>query len=224
MRLVGRQMKIGVAVRLLLALALLGVATAQATDNSLWLREPAISPDGTKIAFRFQGQIFIVPAAGGDALPLTQGGFHSGTPVWSPDSSTIAFAADRFGPMNIFAVPATGGDAKRLTWYSQDEKPSSFTPDGKAVLFSSKRLGDAQQTFAMPNRFEQGNQLYQVRSRAGATRSCCRMPHSMPASTRKASGSSIRGRASSSPSARDRPRALRARSMSMTRQAVGMSG
>ena len=162
MRLVGRQMKIGVAVRLLLALALLGVATAQATDNSLWLREPAISPDGTKIAFRFQGQIFIVPAAGGDALPLTQGGFHSGTPVWSPDSSTIAFAADRFGPMNIFAVPATGGDAKRLTWYSQDEKPSSFTPDGKAVLFSSKRLGDAQQTFAMPNRFEQGNQLYQV--------------------------------------------------------------
>ncbi|SEC54469.1 tricorn protease [Rhizobiales bacterium GAS191] len=156
-------MKIGFVVRLLLAITICGAFTvARAADRPLWLREPAISPDGTRIAFRFQGQIWIVPAAGGDALPLTPAGSHAGTPVWSPDGATIAFASDRFGPMNIFAVPADGGDARRLTWYSLDEKPSSFTPDGKAVLFSSRRLGDAVQTFAMPFRSEQGSQLYQV--------------------------------------------------------------
>ncbi|WNJ88553.1 S41 family peptidase [Bosea sp. 685] len=100
--------------------------------------------------------------SGGDAQPLTPAGSHAATPIWSPDGNSIAFAADRFGAMNIFAVPAGGGEAKRLTWYSVDEKPSSFTPDGKAVLFSARRLGDATETFAIPNRFEQGSQLYQV--------------------------------------------------------------
>jgi tricorn protease len=93
---------------------------------------------------------------------LTPAGFHASSPVWSPDSTTIAFACDRFGPMNIFAVPAEGGTAKRLTWSSLDEQPSSFTPDGKSVLFTSRRLGDAAQTFAIPYRHEQSSQLYQV--------------------------------------------------------------
>jgi tricorn protease len=160
-------MVIGSTLRILMSALVAGFISvlcppSQAADRPLWLREPAISPDGTKIAFRFEGHIWIVPSAGGDAFALTPAGFHAGSPVWSPDGRTIAFAADRFGPMNIFAVPADGGEAKRLTWYSMDEKPSSFTPDGKAVLFSSKRLGDAVQTFAIPYRYEQGNQLYEV--------------------------------------------------------------
>src|SRR5580700_9337632 len=118
-------------------------APVQAADPALWLRDPAISPDGTKIAFRFEGQVWIVPASGGEARALTPSGYHASSPVWSPDGSTIAFACDRFGPANIFSVPAEGGEAKRLTFYSLDEKPTSFTPDGKAVLFTSKRLGDA---------------------------------------------------------------------------------
>jgi tricorn protease len=147
----------------LLSAVLCGLATAAgAAQDSLWLREPAISPDGSRIAFRFEGQIWIAPTVGGDALALTPAGFHSASPVWSPSGDAIAFAADRFGPMNIFVAPVAGGEARRLTWYALDEKPSSFTPDGKAVLFSSRRLGDATQTFAIPSRFEQGNQLYEV--------------------------------------------------------------
>ena len=44
------------------------------------------------------------------------------------------------------------------------------TPDGSAVLFSSRQLGDAAQTFAIPNRFEQGNQLYEVPIAGGRDR------------------------------------------------------
>ena len=133
---------------------LVGLASAaSAAQSSLWLREPSISPDGSRIAFRFEGQIWIAPTAGGSATPLTPSGFHSASPVWSPSGEMIAFASDRFGPMNIFVAPAGGGEAKRLTWYGADEKPASFTPDGKAVLFTSRRLGDAVQTFAIPNGF-----------------------------------------------------------------------
>jgi tricorn protease len=145
------------------ALALCCFATtAEASPDKLWLREPAISPDGSKIAFRFQGQIWIAPTGGGDALALTPAGFHSATPVWSPSGEQIAFASDRFGAMNIFVVAAVGGEAKRLTWYALDQRPSGFTPDGGAVLFSSQQLGDAAQTFAIPNHRESGNQLYEV--------------------------------------------------------------
>jgi tricorn protease len=155
-----------------LAVALFCVASAaQASqDSSFWLREPAISPDGSKIAFRFKGQIWLAPTAGGDARSLTPAGFHAASPVWSPSGDTIAFAADRFGPMNIFAAPVAGGEAKRLTWYSHGERPSSFTPDGKDVLFSSRRLGDIAQTFAIPNDFEQSAQLYAVPVAGGRER------------------------------------------------------
>jgi tricorn protease len=82
--------------------------------------------------------------------------------VWSPDSKTIAFSANRFGHMNVYVVAAEGGEARRLTWYSADERPSSFAPDGKAVLFASPRLGSATATFARPHTNEHSNQLYQV--------------------------------------------------------------
>ena len=137
-------------------------SAASAAQSSLWLREPAISPDGSRIAFRFEGRIWIAPTAGGAALPLTPSRFHSASPVWSPSGEMIAFASDRFGPMNIFVAPARGGEAKRLTWYGADEKPASFTLDGNSVLFTSRRLGDAAQTFAIPSRSESGEQLYEV--------------------------------------------------------------
>ncbi len=127
-----------------------------------WLRDAALSPDGTRIAFRGAGQIWVAPAAGGDALPLTPAGTYAGHPVWSPDGATVAFASDRFGPLNVFAVPAAGGEARRLTFYERDEEPTGFTPDGSAVLFWAPGLGDLGETGPYPSFREDGRQLYQV--------------------------------------------------------------
>ncbi len=111
----------------------------RATDPPLWLRYPAISPDGQTIAFSYQGDIYTVPATGGDAHALTLGESYESYPVWSHDGKSIAFASDRYGNFDIFVMPSTGGEAKRLTWNSTGEIPSSFTADDKAVLFTAYR-------------------------------------------------------------------------------------
>lgn len=105
-------------------------------EAPLWMRYPAISPSGQTIVFSFKGDLYTVPAAGGQARLLT---FHEGydqLPVWSPDGQTIAFASDRFGNFDIYTIPAEGGKANRITTHSSGEYPGSFTPDGKFILFS----------------------------------------------------------------------------------------
>ena len=108
-------------------------------DNALWLRYPAISPDGQTILFEYKGDIYSVPSAGGMAMPLTLSESYEFAPVWSHDGKSIAFASDRYGNFDVFVMPATGGESKRLTFHSTREVPSGFTADDKAILFNASR-------------------------------------------------------------------------------------
>ncbi len=119
------------------AVSELHAAKTGSTDTPLWMRYPNISPDGTKIAFSYQGDIYYVPAAGGEAVRLTSTEDYEYQPVWSPDSRTVAFASDRFGGMDIFTVGIEGGKAVRLTTHSGTEAPLAFSPDGKYIYFSA---------------------------------------------------------------------------------------
>ena len=124
---------------LCLALVLSSFVFTFGQDNPLWLRYPAISPDGQTLLFEYKGDIWTVPAAGGNAVPLTLSESYEFAPVWSHDGKSIAFASDRYGNFDVFVMPATGGEAKRLTYHSTREVPSSFTADDKAVLFNAAR-------------------------------------------------------------------------------------
>jgi Tol biopolymer transport system component/C-terminal processing protease CtpA/Prc len=118
-------------------------APLRSQDRPLWLRYPAISPDGQTILFCYQGDIFRVPASGGQAIPLTLGEAYDVSPVWSHDGKSVAFASDRFGTFDIFLMPAAGGEARRLTCHSAPETPSGFTADDRAVLFAAARQDPA---------------------------------------------------------------------------------
>ena len=122
-----------------LTFAFLLVSSVFAQSDPLWLRYPAISPDGQKILFEYKGDIWVVPASGGNAMPMTLSESYESNPVWSHDGKSIAFASDRYGNFDVFVMPATGGEAKRLTYHSAREVPSSFTADDSAVLFAAAR-------------------------------------------------------------------------------------
>jgi tricorn protease len=157
-----------------LCLAVVSAAPAAADDPDLWLRYPAISPDGRTVAFSYRGDLWRVPSSGGQAVQLTVHQAHDFMPVWSPDGSKIAFASDRHGDYDIFVMPARGGAATRLTFHSADDYPASFTPDGANVLFSSGRL-DAQSMVGYPRRGSQP-ELYSVALSGGMPRQVLTTP------------------------------------------------
>ncbi|MBC6490879.1 S41 family peptidase [Flavihumibacter stibioxidans] len=115
------------------------ISQALAQDNPLWMRYPAISPDGKTIAFGYKGDIYRVDAGGGIAVPLTIHEAHDMMPVWSRDGKTIAFASDRHGNFDVFSMPATGGTPTRLTHHSAPDFPYDFSPDNQQVIFGSAR-------------------------------------------------------------------------------------
>ena len=113
------------------------VPFAGSAVTPLWLRDAKISPDGSRVAFTYKGDIWTVPVTGGQATRVTATPDYEANPVWSPDSRKLAFAGDATGNFDIYIVDAVGGVPVRLTYNSVSEIPESFTPDGSAVLFSA---------------------------------------------------------------------------------------
>ena len=128
------------------AICLMAVA-AQATP--MWLRYPAISPDGQTVAFAYQGSIYTVPVAGGKATRITPAACYDLSPVWSPDSKTLAYASNRYGNFDVFTVPAQGGTPSRVTTLSVGDSPYAFSPDGKRIYYGAS-AGDPAQSALFP--------------------------------------------------------------------------
>lgn len=124
--------------KILLALiAPLATASAMAQSDPLWMRFPAISPDGKTVAFSYKGDIWTVPANGGQARQITTNPAYDAYPVWSPDSRQIAFASSREGSMDIYVVGRDGGTPRRVTTDSGDEYPLAWRNDSTIMLKAS---------------------------------------------------------------------------------------
>ncbi|MDE6012231.1 MAG: peptidase S41, partial [Prevotella sp.] len=140
--------------------------TVLAQANPLWMRFPAISPDGQTIAFSYKGDIYTVSATGGQARQLTTNAAYDAYPVWSPDGRQIAFASDREGGFDVYVMNHQGGTPKRLTTHSANEIPIAFK-DNQNVLFSSSQMTTVQASLLPESVFPQ---VYEVSIEGGRPR------------------------------------------------------
>jgi len=143
--------------KFLVVLALLLVATPVSAQKRAftpadWYRlttlsDPAMSPDGSRIAFtvttvkeqenKRHSEIWVVPTQGGEPVRFTAPGVESSSPWWSPDGSLLLFTSRR-----------PGGEGKGNTWALRMDRPGgeafqaegyrrgSMPRDGSFVVFA----------------------------------------------------------------------------------------
>jgi len=105
----------------------------------VYTRTPAPSPDGSLIAFAFQGDIWTVPVDGGEARRLTAHPAYDYLPHWSPQGNKLAFSSDRYDNFDVFLLDFETNRIEQLTYFTNTDRVSGWMPDGQSVLFSSNR-------------------------------------------------------------------------------------
>jgi dipeptidyl aminopeptidase/acylaminoacyl peptidase len=126
---------------------------AVGVDDLFGVREvhdPQISSDARFIAYtvgstslkddKNQTRIWMIPANGGDAIPLTTEDVSSDHPRWSPDGNFLAFQSSRKdadgndAKTQVYLLNRQGGEAQRLTETIQDVEDFAWSPDGKRLV------------------------------------------------------------------------------------------
>jgi TolB protein len=115
---------------------------------------PAISPDGSTVAFSARGWLWTMPLAGGTATRVTKGSGMDSRPAWHPDGRRIAFVRDDTrlglgivvgivsGNTDIVLIDITTGAETTLVEGPAAELDPAFTPDGSALYYASGDGGD----------------------------------------------------------------------------------
>ena len=90
-----------------------------------------VSPDGKDIVFDLLGDIYIIPAGGGEAKVLRAGMAMEVQPRFSPDGKKILFTSDAGGGDNIWVMDRDGSNARQITKESfRLLNNAVWTPDG----------------------------------------------------------------------------------------------
>ena len=99
--------------------------------------EPALSPDRSEIAFVSGGDIWTVPAAGGEARLLVSHPATESRPLYSPDGRRLAFISNRTGNGDIYVLTFDAGDLRRLTFDDGNDQLDAWSRDGRWIYFTS---------------------------------------------------------------------------------------
>ena len=112
-----------------------GSGQRRLTSDTGWVRNPAWSPDGRRIAFASgrdgRSGIYVINADGTEQrLLMPAAGAQL---AWSPNGQKIAFTIDS----EIYVMRADGSGQRRLTRNAVRDNDPVWSPDGRRIVFES---------------------------------------------------------------------------------------
>lgn len=108
------------------------------TSEAGWEGEPALSPDGTLVAYSTDQSgnpdIWVLDlAGGGEPLQLTDQPSADRGPCWLGDGTGVLYTSERDGEPSIWRVPRLGGMPQRVIDRAADP---TISPDGRRIAFA----------------------------------------------------------------------------------------
>jgi len=156
-------MRFRVSVFLLIVVSLAAPALAQKRSitekdlfNFVWIGDPQVSPDGSRVAFvrvtvnekkdGYNTAIWTVSTANGETRQLTNGP-RDGAPRWSPDGQYLMFnrapeVSGRVEPAQLYMLAMSGGEPFQFTTLPRGAGGAQWSPDGKMILFYNSATAD----------------------------------------------------------------------------------
>lgn len=137
-----------------LALCLVSSAIAEKTAFTIadlyklkTVENPAISPDGKRVAFTVREDdlekgkgntdIYVMNIDGSNIHRMTSDPAADTGPKWSPDGKSILFTSTRKDGSQAWVIPSDGGEATQLTSFAMEVDNLDWVPDGKRIVFST---------------------------------------------------------------------------------------
>jgi len=110
--------------------------------SSLIERHPAISPDGSTIAYSAgpdirSRKIYLIPISGGERQPLTDGTYDEVSPAWSLDGKEIFYVAHKDGePCHLMEISVPPGSPRELGRCQTEERTHvTLSASGNELFF-----------------------------------------------------------------------------------------
>jgi len=115
------------------------------------LSDPQLSPDAKWLAYtetrldaqadESRSQVWMVPTAGGDPVPMTSPERSASSPRWSPDGRYLAFLAapDEDQKSQVWTLFLEGGEAVKRTAVTQGVSGFEWAPDARQLRVAANQ-------------------------------------------------------------------------------------
>ena len=118
-------------------------------DWPSWEEQPALSPDGKRIAFTSNRstfrEVWVSELDGSNATQMTDiRSLDTAWPRWSPDGSRLCFVSRVDGQRSVYVVNPGGANLRRVVNSGNDADVPSWSSDGRWIYFRSARSGSEQ--------------------------------------------------------------------------------
>ena len=119
--------------------------------NFVWIADPQVAPDGSRVAFvrvtvnarkdGYDTSIWTVSTANGEPRQMTAGP-RDAQPRWSPDGKYLCFVRapetnGRVEPPQLYMLSMEGGEAFQFTSVPRGAAGPQWSPDGKMIAFAN---------------------------------------------------------------------------------------